>query len=154
MKILEYNSTYAAILACLFHDSVHAISLEVYSQEQVNAWAPTPPDLDFWEKRFQRTQPFIGLINQSAAGFIELTGNGYIDCLYVHPDFQRRGVATALHAHIEEKARVAGVSSLTVDASKVAKIFFLNRDFQQKRMNTVHRNGVTLVNFHMVKILQ
>lgn len=154
MKILEYDSAYAAILACLFHDSVHVISLEMYSQEQVNAWAPTPPDLAFWEKRFQRTQPFIGFINQSAAGFIELTDNGYIDCLYVHPDFQRRGEGSALYAHIEEKARFAGVSSLTVDASKVAKSFFLNRDFQQKRMNTVHRNGVTLVNFHMVKILQ
>jgi GNAT superfamily N-acetyltransferase len=37
--------------------------------------------------------------------------------LYVHPDFQRRGVARALLTHIERLARTLGMDRLYTEAS-------------------------------------
>ena len=151
MKVSVYNSAHTKDLAYLFHAAVHAISSDLYSKEQREAWAPTPPNIPFWEKRFQRTRPFVALNRGSSVGFIELVDNGYIDCLYVHPIYQRLGVASALYKHVEDKAKTALMTHLTVDASKAAEGFFIKRGFEYVRTNTFQRHGVILTNAHMIK---
>lgn len=153
MNITPYTRHEADQVARLYHASIHAISSDLYTLDQLEAWAPTPPDLDFWRERLARTQPHLCWINDKLAGFIELEDGGYIDCLYTHPEYQGRGVATTLYQHAENLAIKQACETLTVDASKVAKKFFLHQGFLVHSEHQVERKEQVLVNFHMIKQL-
>lgn len=155
MYIAFYTNTKheADQIASLYHASIHAISSKLYTPEQLEAWAPTPPDLDFWHERLARTQPHLCWIEDRLAGFIELEDGGYIDCLYTHPEYQRRGVATALYRHVESLAIERTYETLTVDASKAAREFFTRMGFMVENENKVERKEQVLINFHMTKQL-
>mgnify|MGYP000423235270 CR=1 FL=1 len=49
-------------------------------------------------------------------GFSDLDEQGYIDMLFVSPEFGRRGVASRLLDEIETRGRTAGLDALTVSA--------------------------------------
>ena len=73
-----------------------------------------------------------------------------VDRLYVHKDFQGRGIATALEGALEGALSVPLVYT---DASITAKPFFLGRGYRLVREQRVERHGVALTNFRMEKLL-
>ncbi|AWL11776.1 hypothetical protein HMF8227_01298 [Saliniradius amylolyticus] len=153
IRISSYSPSHARAIADLYHAAVHGIDSLVYSKAQKEAWAPTPPDYTFWAKRLQDKQPFVALVDERVAGFMELEADGHIDCAYTHPDFQGSGVASALYQHLESQATAKGIDSLYVEASIVAKPFFEHRDFMVLRSNKVYKKGLELINFSMEKPL-
>jgi putative acetyltransferase len=153
MKIQTYSPDKAREIADLFHKSVHAIDPLLYSSEQKEVWSPTPIDYERWAERLNVKKPFVAIIEGRVAGFIELDTDGHIDCTYVHPDFQGRGVACALYEHLITETRVKNIKRLYVEASLVAKPFFEHRGFSVSKKNEIQRNGITLVNFSMEKSL-
>ena len=151
MEIINYMPKYAHEIADLFHDSVHEIGRSYYSKEEIEAWAPTPPDYEKWSVRLKNKKPYMAVQNSKVLGFIELENNGHIDGLYTHKDFQRCGVARNLYLHLEKEAKAKGIKMLYVEASHIAKPFFENQNFKLVKENTVVRNGVKLTNFKMEK---
>jgi putative acetyltransferase len=63
------------------------------------------------------------------AGFTDLDDHGYIDMLFVDPDFGRHGVASALLASVVALARQRGTVALTTYASLTAKPLFERHGF-------------------------
>lgn len=153
MEIQTYSPERATEIADLFHQSVHAIDPSVYSNELKQAWAPTPINYERWSKRLNKSKTFIAVIENRVAGFIELDADGHIDCTYTHPDFQGKGVASALYEHLLVQAKSKNIKRLYVEASLIAKPFFEHRGFSVVKKNEVQRNGLTLVNFSMEKHL-
>lgn len=153
MDIQKYSADRTIEIADLFHQSVHAVDPSVYSSEQKEAWAPTPVDYELWSERLHVKQPFLAVIDNRVAGFMELDADGYIDCAYTHPDFQGKGVASTLYESLLKKAMVENISRLYVDASIIAKPFFEHRGFSVINKKEVKRNGELLVNFSMEKCL-
>ena len=132
---------------------MHAIDPAVYTPAQQEAWAPSPVDYAQWRARLSTKKPFVAIIDNQVVGFIELDGDGHIDCTYTHPDFQGRGVASALYDYLLAAAKAAGIRRLYVEASLIAKPFFAQRGFVLVKQNEVRRNGVSLINFSMEKYL-
>ena len=62
----------------------------------------------------------MAIFGSSLAGGIEIRDDGYIDCLYVHPNFQKRGIARKLYDHVLDLAHQKKLSQLSINASKVA----------------------------------
>lgn len=124
MIIRHFTTSDAKDIADLFHGSVHSISLDIYSKEQLEAWAPTPPDHKKWATKLERTKPFVAVRGNVIVGFIELELDGHIDCMYVHRDYQRQGVAEALFIYASKEAIKNGCRIMYVEASIVAKNFF------------------------------
>ncbi|QUM84017.1 GNAT family N-acetyltransferase [Moritella sp. 28] len=153
MEIKSYSAEWAIEVADLFHQSVHTIDPSVYTPEQKEAWASTPPDYAKWSLRLDEKRPFVAIINGLVAGFIELDADGHIDCTYTHPNFQGMGVASALYAHLLAEAKLRNIERLYVEASFIAKPFFEHRGFSVIKRNTFQRNGVTLVNFTMERYI-
>lgn len=153
MNLVPYAPELARTVTDLFHRAVHAVDPKLYSPEQQEAWAPTPPDYEFWQSRLKARQPLLAMDGDRLAGFIELESDGHIDCFYVDPDYQHRGVGTQLYERIEKRARRAGVERLFVEASLLARPFFEKRGFRVLCRNEVCRNGQSLVNFTMEKRL-
>jgi putative acetyltransferase len=149
LKIEPYSADRAAEIADVFHRAVHAIDGSVYTPGQKAAWAPVPPDHEYWQERLDEKRPFVAIIDDRVAGFMELDADGHIDCMYTHPDFQGQGVASALYAHLLAKARGSGIKRLYVEASLIARPFFEHRGFSVVAKNEVRRHGISLVNFTM-----
>jgi putative acetyltransferase len=70
-----------------------------------------------------------GIIDGHVAGFTDLDDHGYIDMLFVDPDFGRHGVASALLASVVALARQRGTVALTTYASLTAKPLFERHGF-------------------------
>ena len=84
-------------------------------------------------------------------GFADMDERGYLDRLFVHRDYQRRGIAAALLGELERRAQAAGLSRFETHASVTARPFFERQGYRVEAENTVVRNGVTLVNYLMSK---
>ncbi|CAN8142867.1 putative acetyltransferase [uncultured Thiomicrorhabdus sp.] len=152
-EIKNYTPNDALPIADLYRSAVHAIDDKIYSKQQKEAWAPTPPDYVFWQNRLQQKQPFVAWCDNTIVGFIELEHDGHIDCAYTHPGFQQQGVMTALYHHLEQQAKKQKIPLLYVEASKAAQQFFENRGFETVKANRVKRNGEILINFSLQKKL-
>ncbi|WP_375751829.1 GNAT family N-acetyltransferase [Vibrio sp. HN007] len=153
MEIQNYTQDRAIEIADLYHQSVHSIDSSLYTQEQKEVWAPTPPNYAFWEQRLIDKKPSLAIIDNQVAGFIELDVDGHIDCTYTHPNYQRQGVASALYEHVLSIARSRKLSRLYVEASLVALPFFEKRGFVIVKRNEIYRQGSTLINFDMEMLL-
>ena len=153
IEVKPYSPLYATEICDLFHSTIHAIDTDIYSKAEQEAWCPTPPDYQMWLKRLDNTQPWMAIFGSRLAGFIELKDDGYIDCFYVHPDFQKRGIARKLYDHVVDLAHQKKFSQLSVDASKVAMPIFKKWGFKIKRVNKISRKNQVLINYHMYKPL-
>lgn len=81
------------------------------------------------------------------AGFGDIDETGYLDRLYVHKDYQRRGVAAALCDAMERTAP----GKIVTHASITARPFFEGRGYTVVRTQQVERQGVLLTNYVMEK---
>lgn len=153
ITIIPYTDENATEITDLHHASVHAIDPTIYSLEQQEAWAHTPPNYPYWVKRLALKKPFMAMVEAKIVGFIELEENGHIDCAYTHPEYQKRGVMSELYAYAQNLAQQKGMKRLYLEASIVAKPFFEKRDFKTLQRNEIKKNGQMIVNYSMEKML-
>jgi putative acetyltransferase len=72
---------------------------------------------------------------------------------YVHPDFQRRGIARALLQHVEAAARTLNLRRLYTEASITARPAFEAVGFHLIVPQTVTVRGESMRNYRMEKRL-
>ena len=140
MELREYRSSDCAELAELFYQTVHNVNVRDYTRTQV--------DLAEWDASFLKHKTIVAVENSTIVGFGDMDCSGYLDRLYVHKDFQRRGIASAICDALE--ASVPG-KKITTHASITAKPFFLRRGYCVVKEQEVVRRGVVLTNFVMEK---
>lgn len=147
LKLRPFEVADSAAMIDLFYRSVHEAACEYYDADQLDAWAPKGMDACAWTKRCLSRATWLAFKGDQLAGFIEWEADGHIDLLYVHPDFQRCGIAHALyHRVLDEK-----MPRLYVEASHAARGFFERFGFSVDEEQSVHRNGQVLTNFKMSK---
>lgn len=146
MLIREYISSDCEQIAELFYQTVHTVNAKDYAQEQLCVWATGHIDLSAWNKSFLEHNTRVAVKNDMIVGFGDIDKTGYLDRLYVHKDYQRQGVATALCNELER-----GFDKITTHASITAKPFFLHRGYKVVREQQVVRNGISLINYVMEK---
>ena len=120
MTIRPYQPEDCATLASLFFHTVHTINAADYSTEQLQVWATGTVDLAAWNAAFLAHITNIAEIGTTIVGFADRTRSGYLDRLFVHRQYQRMGIATALCDALE--ADFSGV--ITTQASITAKTIF------------------------------
>ena len=148
MQLREYMPSDCAQLAELFYQTVHSVNAKDYTQEQLNAWAIGEVDLPAWNASFRAHRTVIATENGEIIGFGDMDESGYLDRLYVHKDYQRQGIASAI---CDELERFAAGKTFTTHASITSKPFFENRGYRVVRQQEVIRRGVALTNFVMKK---
>lgn len=150
MTIRRYKSADCPALAKLFYDTVHAVNARDYTPEQLNAWASGSVDLRQWDSSLSKHFSLVAQEGGLIVGFGDMDESGYLDRLYVHKDFQRRGIASALCDRLE---RAFPVERISTHASITAKPFFFSRGYAVMKEQQVCRAGVLLTNFVMEKRL-
>nr|WP_313062769.1 GNAT family N-acetyltransferase [Moraxella sp. CTOTU49097] len=150
--IRDYQPQDSKSLAKIFENAILAIDNRIYSTSQKQAWIGNHSD-EFWQSRFERTKPFVALIDKEPVGFIEFGLKdrvSKIDCFYIEPKFQQQGVGQALFEKVLSVAKGNNVYQINVSASHIAKPFFEKQGFQTVQKNSVERSGVILENWLMV----
>lgn len=148
MILRPYRSEDCPALARLFYDTVHTVNARDYTPEQLDAWADGQVDLTAWDESFRAHHTLVAEENSEILGFADMDNMGYLDRLYVHKDYQSRGVATALCDALEA---ACPAKAFTTHASLTARPFFEGRGYRVLRRQAVVRRGVALDNFVMEK---
>ena len=147
MTLRNYQPSDCRETAWLFYETVHTINARDYTQEQLDAWAPESRDLEEWNRRFLEHRSVVAVEQGQILGFGDLAPDGYLDRLFVHKDFQRQGIASAICQYLEQD--FAG--AITTHASITAKPFFLARGYRVVREQRVLCRGVWMINYVMEK---
>lgn len=137
----------------LFRATVHSVNARDYSASQLAAWAPEHIDEKNWHQRLTENISCVAELENQIVGFSNITPAGYVDLLYVHKDFQRRGIAAALLQTLEESARQAGAREFSTEASITAKTFFESQGYHTEKENRKEFRGEIFTNFSMKKKL-
>ncbi|NKC01458.1 MAG: GNAT family N-acetyltransferase [Pseudomonadales bacterium] len=138
----------------LFHDTIHTVNLGDYSASQVDAWSPSERDQQQWTERMQMISPFVVELDGEIIGYSDVQADGLVDHMFVHKDWQRRGVATCLMGEIVKRAAALNLKILSAHVSITARPFFEAHGFLVEQKQTVTQgDGVTLTNFLMRRAL-
>jgi len=137
-------------LAAIIYDAVHRGAVNHYSEEERRAWVPGRDVLsDGWEARLLAAHTTVAEVDGKPVGFTSLGDDGYLDLLYVAPDWMGRGVADRLHAALLETARAQGMEVISTEASHLARSFLSRHGWRTTARQSVIRHGVALTNFRM-----
>jgi len=121
-----------------------------YSSAEIAAWAPESVDLVEWNERRSAAHTFVAVIEERVVGFSDVTDDGLLDMLFVHPDAGGRGAARALFGAVIAKARELGLSELHTHASRTARPVFERFGFEVERVNDQNWiRGENLPNYDM-----
>jgi putative acetyltransferase len=138
-------------IATLYHDTVRKINNRDYASAQIEAWAGATPDEEKWRQRQIGRATFVDEQHGIVRGFAELEDNGHIGAVYVHADYQRRGIASALLDKLEKEAFERGATCLSTEASITAQPFFAKRGFETIAAQDVEYRGQIFHNYRMRK---
>lgn len=139
----------------LFQETVLHINKRDYSQAEVEDWASCGNDLSRM-KEMIRTHYFIIAIRQQSqiVGFSSITRQGYLHFLFVHKDFQGKGIATTLLNEIERHAIATGMTRITSEVSLTTRPFFEKRGYIVEKEQKRKAHLLSLTNFRMSKELE
>ena len=151
MNIRSYRAADCPLLAQLFYDTVHTVNARDYSPAQLAAWATGSVDLAAWNRSFLQHHTLVAIDADQIVGFGDMDQDGFLDRLYVHHAFQRRGVARAILQQLEEQAKARGVTRFTTHASITARPFFERFGYVVLQRNEVVRAGISLTSYTMEK---
>lgn len=154
VTIRPFKPSDTSELIQLFRDAVHTINIRHYTPEQVAVWAPEDIDQGKWLKSLAQNITFVAEVEDKIVGFADITHKGYLDRLYVHPDYQGRFIAFRLFKHIEQAARELELTKITTDCSITAKVPAERMGFKVIKEQTVVRKGIELINYVMEKELK
>jgi len=153
MNVRPYQSPDLPRVAEIYTTAIHSLAAPFYSPEQLAAWAPANPELQRWRQRLAEVQTIVAEEDGVPAGFASWKSDGYLDLLFTHPQFARRGVATRLYRHIENALRQDGVPRVFTHASLAARPFFERHGLRIEAEESVECQGVYLRRFGMYKLL-
>lgn len=123
MIIRTYRSTDCKELTELFYHTVHRVNAKDYTKEQLDAWATGQVDLKKWDQSLQEHYSIVAVDDNVITGFGDIDKTGYLDRLYVHSDYQGKGVATALCNQLESAVQ----QNIVAHVSITARPFFEKR---------------------------
>lgn len=135
--------------------SITKVGPLAYNSAQVAAWATKtrePSEWLEWHDYGDRiTIAFAE--NGEAAAFTLLEADGHLDMLYCHPDHVRQGHALRLVEEASAFGRSTGLSSITTDASELARPVFLAAGYRVEERQDFLLDGVPIHNYAMCKDL-
>ncbi|MBX4953288.1 GNAT family N-acetyltransferase [Rhizobium binae] len=135
----------------IFLRAIRKVSSKDYLPAQIEAWAKVE-DRSLWAQRRISRPGWIAEIDGAPVGFSDLTEDGCLDMMFVHPEFQRLGIASRLLSRVEKEALNLGFTRIYTEASRTARPFFERRGFRVTTRQTIEKRGQSLENFIMEKL--
>ena len=150
VTLRPYRDTDAEPTWQVFHAAVRVTAAKDYTPEQLEAWSPGEVDLEAWGRRRAAAWTVVAVEGDRVVGFSDLTDDGVLDMLFVHPDAGGQGVARMLVEAVLAEARRRGLARVATHASRTARPAFERLGFVVDRENVDNTTrGVRVPNFDM-----
>ena len=137
----------------LFVNTIRNVCTKDYSPDQIRAWTASVEDKERWTRILEAQYFILALSGDRIVGYASLKDTDYLDFLYVHHEYQRQGVASAVYSQVEEEALRRGALVFSSDVSYTARPFFESRGFSVEKENRRMIRGVEIRNYRMRKTL-
>ena len=151
MEFREYKNTDLHAVMDLFYVTVHEVNKNDYSEEQLDAIAPKDANEYHWEKSLEKNHTIVVEEDDKLIAFGNIGKTGYLDRLYVHPDYLRKGIASKLVEELEEYAKKHGSHVINVTSSITSKAFFVSKGYAVIEEQINERRGERLLRYLMEK---
>lgn len=138
----------------LFRSTVLFINTKDYTQEEAEDWASCGDSVERWKTHLSNHQ-FVGAFNtdNKMVGYSSMNKDGYLHSMFVHKDWQGKGIASLLLTEVENMARQFGVTRITSEVSLTARPFFEKQGYSVIKSQKAKANQLELTNFVMQKLL-
>lgn len=151
MEFREYKNTDLHAVMDLFYVTVHEVNKNDYSEEQLDAIAPKDANEYHWEKSLEKNHTIVVEEDDKLIAFGNIGKTGYLDRLYVHPDYLRKGIASKLVEELEEYAKKHGSHVINVTSSITSEAFFESKGYAVIEEQINERRGERLLRYLMEK---
>ena len=140
-------------LSALYASVVRTLGPDLYTAEQVRVWSASAEDPERFRDFVLKPHTLVAMVKDSTApvGFAGLEPTGRIASLYVHADYCRRGIASALLEALLKKAADDGLTQLRCEASKFSRPVFERFGFELDEVERGIHHGVPFMRFLMSK---
>ena len=138
----------------LFRTTVLTVNSKDYTKEEVADWASCGDSIEHWKELLAKND-YIGAIDGQGkiVGFSSMNAEGYLHSMFVHKDWQGKGVATLLLSEVEKMACGYGVRKISVEVSITARPFFEKHGYKVVKEQKAKANRLWLTNYVMEKTL-
>ena len=138
----------------LFCATVLNVNTRDYTEEEAKDWASCGERTERWKELLAYNQ-YVGAFDEHdcLVGFASMNKDGYLHSMFVHKDFQHKGIATQLLWEVERIARQYGVVHITSEVSLTARPFFEKKGYEVVKIQKCQANRLKLTNFVMRKLL-
>lgn len=140
-------------ITSIFRDTIVHINSKDYSDKQIRVWSSGANDIEKWQERIHNSYFIVAENRGNILGFAYLTKGCYFDGLFVHKDFQHKGVGTNLMRIIESKVVSEGYEIIKADVSITAYPFFENQYYDVEKKQIKNIKGMNFENYLMSKEL-
>jgi len=113
----------------LFMETILQINNKDYNLEQIQAWAAAGKKKSRWLKKIKKQYFLLAVSRKKLVGFASLSQDGCLDYLYVHKDYQSRGIAQKMVTHLFEVAQQSNLKEIKSAVSITARPFFEKQGF-------------------------
>ena len=137
----------------LIYETVHHVCKQDYTEKELFAWAPEKFDVIKFRKALDGCYNTVMTDKRKIVGFLSMEPDGYINRLYTHKNYLKRGIAAKLLGDAESRAKGDGIRELRLDSSKTAEGFYIRMGFSEKGVSVTTHNGVIFKNKTMHKFL-
>lgn len=139
-------------MQALFRATVLTVNSKDYTKEEVEDWASCGDSVEHWKELLAKND-YIGALDGQGGivGFSSMNAEGYLHSMFVHKDWQGKGVATLLLSEVEKIARRYGVHKISVEVSVTARPFFEKHGYKVVKEQKAKANRLYLTNYVMEK---
>lgn len=136
----------------LFRATVLTVNARDYTGEEVEDWASCGDSIEHW-KELLSANNYIGAVDTQGRiiGFSSMNCNGHLHSMFVHKDWQGKGVASMLLLEVEKMASEYGVHKICTEVSVTARPFFEKRGYMVVAEQKAKANKLYMTNYRMEK---
>lgn len=152
MEIIIRTATFDDLkeIQHLFKETILNTCKNDYSLNERKVWSEAIKKTDKWKQSLKEEYFIVAILKNKIVGFSSLKNNHYLNLMYVHKNYTRKGIATLLYQKIKEKSIALGFKNLQTDASITARPFFEKIGFKILHENKNIIRDEVLINYKMV----
>ena len=136
----------------LFRSTVLCVNSRDYTDEECKDWASCGDSTEHWKDLLSENDYFAALDGVgNIIGFSSMNAGGHLHSLFVHRDWQGKGVGTMLLSEAERLAMEYGAGKITSEVSITARPFFEKHGYKVVKEQKAKANRLYLTNYVMEK---
>ena len=136
-------------ITSLFRDTIQTVNTKDYSSQEIEAWSRGADNIENWVKRIETHYYILAKIENKLVGMASIDDDAYLDVIYIHHQYQGKGIAKSLLNQMIDRANSLGHKEITSDVRITARPFFIYKGFEIVKPQLVLCRGVVLRNYHV-----